>query len=70
MDEIGFYVSSIDDESEFLVLNPAGGSMPPEISSRAGCSSAEKQDYVAVMNPRVDIPSTSRRPRTGRRFRR
>ena len=50
MDEIGFYVSSIDDNG-FLVLNPAGGFDTRNLFSRRVLVCTEKKDYVAVMNP-------------------
>lgn len=50
MDEIGFYVSSIDDNG-FLYLNPAGGFDARNLFSRRVLVCAEKGDYQAVMNP-------------------
>ncbi len=50
MDEIGFYVSSID-EKGFLYLNPAGGFDPRNLFSRRVLVCARDGDYRAVMNP-------------------
>lgn len=50
MDEIGFYVSSIDDKG-FLWVNPAGGFDPRNLFSRRVLVCAEDGDHRAVMNP-------------------
>jgi len=50
MDEIGFYVSSID-EKGFLWINPAGGFDPRNLFSRRVLVCAEKGDHKGVMNP-------------------
>ena len=50
MDEIGFYVSSIDDNG-FLWLNNAGGFDPRNLFSRRVLCVADKADYKGVMNP-------------------
>ena len=50
MDEIGFYVSSIDDKG-FVCLNPAGGFDTRNLFSRRVLVCTEKADYLAVMNP-------------------
>jgi len=50
MDEIGFYVSSID-EKGFLWVNPAGGFDPRNLFSRRVLVCAESGDFKAVMNP-------------------
>ena len=50
MDEIGFYVSSID-ENGFLWVNPAGGFDPRNLFSRRVLVCAESGDFKAVMNP-------------------
>jgi tetrahedral aminopeptidase len=50
MDEIGFYVSSID-EKGFLWVNPAGGFDPRNLFSRRVLVCAEDGDYKGVMNP-------------------
>jgi putative aminopeptidase FrvX len=50
MDEIGFYVTSIDDKG-FLWVNPAGGFDPRNLFSRRVLVCAEDGDYKGVMNP-------------------
>lgn len=50
MDEIGFYVSSIDDKG-FIFLNPAGGFDPRNLFSRRVLLCAKSGDYRGVMNP-------------------
>jgi endoglucanase len=50
MDEIGFYVSSID-ENGFLWINPAGGFDPRNLFSRRVLVCAKDGDHKAVMNP-------------------
>ncbi len=50
MDEIGFYVSSID-EKGFLWINPAGGFDPRNLFSRRVLVCAEGGDFKGVMNP-------------------
>lgn len=50
MDEIGFYVSSIDDKG-FLWLSPAGGFDPRNLFSRRVLVCTENGDFKAVMNP-------------------
>ncbi|MEM7628684.1 MAG: M20/M25/M40 family metallo-hydrolase [Planctomycetota bacterium] len=50
MDEIGFYVSAIDD-SGYLYLNPAGGFDPRNLFSRRVLVCTESGDMVGVMNP-------------------
>ncbi len=50
MDEIGFYVSSID-ENGFLWINPAGGFDPRNLFSRRVLVCTEKGDFHGVMNP-------------------
>ncbi|MEM9372751.1 MAG: M20/M25/M40 family metallo-hydrolase [Planctomycetota bacterium] len=50
MDEIGFYVSSID-EKGFLWINPAGGFDPRNLFSRRVLVCAQDGDYKGVMNP-------------------
>ncbi len=50
MDEIGFYVSSID-EKGFLWLSPAGGFDPRNLFSRRVLVCSENGDFKAVMNP-------------------
>ncbi|MGV6814562.1 MAG: M42 family metallopeptidase [Phycisphaerales bacterium] len=50
MDEIGFYVSSID-EKGFLWVNPAGGFDPRNLFSRRVLVCAETGDFKAIMNP-------------------
>ncbi|MEM1329380.1 MAG: M20/M25/M40 family metallo-hydrolase [Planctomycetota bacterium] len=50
MDEIGFYVSSIDDNG-FLWLNNAGGFDPRNLFSRRVLCVADKAEYKGVMNP-------------------
>ena len=50
MDEIGFYVSSIDDNG-FLWINPAGGFDPRNLFSRRVLVCTEGGDYHGVMNP-------------------
>ncbi len=50
MDEIGFYVSSIDDQG-FLWVNPAGGFDPRNLFSRRVLVCAKDGDHKAVMNP-------------------
>lgn len=50
MDEIGFYVSSIDDKG-FLWLNPAGGFDPRNLFSRRVMVCARDGDHRGVMNP-------------------
>jgi endoglucanase len=50
MDEIGFYVSSIDDKG-FLWVNPAGGFDSRNLFSRRVLVVAEDGDYKGVMNP-------------------
>jgi|TARA_R110000782_G_scaffold58001_5_gene121433 endoglucanase len=50
MDEIGFYVSSIDDKG-FLWVNPAGGFDPRNLFSRRVLVCTEDGDYKGVMNP-------------------
>lgn len=50
MDEIGFYISSID-ENGFLWVNPAGGFDPRNLFSRRVLVCAESGDFKAVMNP-------------------
>jgi endoglucanase len=50
MDEIGFYVSSID-ERGFLCLNAAGGFDTRNLFSRRVLVCTEKHDHLGVMNP-------------------
>ena len=50
MDEIGFYVSSID-EKGFLWVNPAGGFDPRNLFSRRVLICSDQGDFKAVMNP-------------------
>ena len=50
MDEIGFYVSSIDDKG-FLWINPAGGFDPRNLFSRRVLVCTDDGDYKGVMNP-------------------
>ncbi len=50
MDEIGFYVSAIDDKG-FIWINPAGGFDARNLFSRRVLVCAEGGDYVGVMNP-------------------
>jgi tetrahedral aminopeptidase len=50
MDEIGFYVSSID-EKGFLWVNPAGGFDPRNLFSRRVLVCSNNGDFKAVMNP-------------------
>ena len=50
MDEIGFYVSSID-EKGFLWLNPAGGFDARNLFSRRVMVCTDDGDYKGVMNP-------------------
>ncbi len=50
MDEIGFYVSSID-EKGFLWVNPAGGFDPRTLFSRRVLVCSEHGDFKAIMNP-------------------
>lgn len=50
MDEIGFYVSSIDD-SGFIWINPAGGFDPRNLFSRRVLVCTDKGDIPGVMNP-------------------
>lgn len=50
MDEIGFYVSSID-ENGFLWVNPAGGFDPRNLFSRRVLVCTDKGDFHGVMNP-------------------
>jgi len=50
MDEIGFYVSSID-EKGFLWINPAGGFDPRNLFSRRVMVCSEHGDFKGVMNP-------------------
>jgi len=50
MDEIGFYISSIDDKG-FLWLNPAGGFDARNLFSRRVLVCTDDGDYKGVMNP-------------------
>ncbi|MEO0512385.1 MAG: M20/M25/M40 family metallo-hydrolase [Planctomycetota bacterium] len=50
MDEIGFYVSSIDDNG-FIFLDPAGGFDTRNLFSRRVLVCTESGDHVGVMNP-------------------
>ena len=50
MDEIGFYISSIDDNG-YLFLNPAGGFDARNLFSRRVLVCGESGDHVGVMNP-------------------
>lgn len=50
MDEIGFYVSSIDDQG-FLWVNPAGGFDTRNLFSRRVLVVTEHGDFKGVMNP-------------------
>lgn len=50
MDEIGFYVKSIDDKG-FLRLNPAGGFDTRNLFARRVMVSTSNGDYLAAMNP-------------------
>ncbi len=50
MDEIGFYVSSID-KNGFLYLNPAGGFDPRNLFSRRILVCSDSGDHRGVMNP-------------------
>lgn len=50
MDEIGFYVSWIDDKG-FLWIDPAGGFDPRNLFSRRVLVCAADGDYKGVMNP-------------------
>ena len=50
MDEIGFYVSSID-ENGFLWVSPAGGFDPRNLFSRRVLVVGDGGDYQGVMNP-------------------
>jgi tetrahedral aminopeptidase len=50
MDEIGFYVTAIDDKG-FLWMNPAGGFDTRNLFSRRVLVVADDGDYHGVMNP-------------------
>jgi tetrahedral aminopeptidase len=50
MDEIGFYISSIDEQG-FLWLSPAGGFDTRNLFSRRVLVCGDSGDYKAVMNP-------------------
>ncbi|HLP83325.1 MAG TPA: M42 family peptidase, partial [Phycisphaerales bacterium] len=50
MDEIGFYVTAIDDKG-FLWMNPAGGFDTRNLFSRRVTVVADDGDYHGVMNP-------------------
>lgn len=50
MDEIGFYVSAIDNKG-FLWMNPAGGFDTRNLFSRRVLVCADSGDYKGVMNP-------------------
>jgi endoglucanase len=50
MDEIGFYVTAIDDKG-FLWMNPAGGFDTRNLFSRRVLVVADDGDYQGVMNP-------------------
>lgn len=50
MDEIGFYVSSIDDKG-FLWINAAGGFDPRNLFSRRVLVCTDSGDFKGVMNP-------------------
>src|SRR5690606_23294557 len=50
MDEIGFYVSSID-KNGFCYLNPAGGFDPRNLFSRRVLVCTDGGDFKGVMNP-------------------
>jgi endoglucanase len=50
MDEIGFYISAIDDKG-FLWMNPAGGFDTRNLFSRRVLVVAQDGDYLGVMNP-------------------
>ncbi len=50
MDEIGFYVSHIDDKG-FIWINPAGGFDPRNLFSRRVLVCTNNGDYHGVMNP-------------------
>jgi endoglucanase len=50
MDEIGFYVSHIN-EKGFIYLNPAGGFDPRNLFSRRVLVCTDKEDLKGVMNP-------------------
>jgi tetrahedral aminopeptidase len=50
MDEIGFYVSHIDDQG-FIWINPAGGFDPRNLFSRRVLVCTDSGDYHGVMNP-------------------
>jgi putative aminopeptidase FrvX len=50
MDEIGFYVTAIDDKG-FLWMNPAGGFDTRNLFSRRVMVVASDGDYMGVMNP-------------------
>ncbi|MEZ6243849.1 MAG: M20/M25/M40 family metallo-hydrolase [Phycisphaerales bacterium] len=50
MDEIGFFVSAIDDKG-FLWINPAGGFDPRNLFSRRVLVCTDDGDYKGVMNP-------------------
>jgi putative aminopeptidase FrvX len=50
MDEIGFYVTHID-EKGFIWLNPAGGFDPRNLFSRRVLVCTDEGDLVGVMNP-------------------
>jgi tetrahedral aminopeptidase len=50
MDEIGFYVTHIDDQG-FIWINPAGGFDPRNLFSRRVLVCTDSGDYHGVMNP-------------------
>ena len=50
MDEIGFYVSHIDDKG-FIWVDPAGGFDPRNLFSRRVLVCTKNRDYPGVMNP-------------------
>ena len=50
MDEIGFYVSHIDDKG-FIWINPAGGFDPRNLFSRRVMVCTKKKDFIGVLNP-------------------
>lgn len=50
MDEIGFFVYSIDDKG-FIWINPAGGFDPRNLFSRRVLVCTDSGDYKGVMNP-------------------
>ncbi len=50
MDEIGFYITAIDDKG-FLWVNPAGGFDTRNLFSRRVLVVTDDKDYVGVMNP-------------------